>query len=319
MSFAKTREELKSDGIDASRQALSDFWKRYQTTKSLKDAPRSGRPSSMTDEGRQYVDNLLEDDDELTSRQIKILLETTLDIKVCESTVRRILREELEWVVTLPKYCQTVREPNRVKRLEHAKKLLADNEKFEDVIFTDESTIEMSTHKRICRRKKGQARKPKPKVKHPLKLHVWGGISKTGASKICIFSGIMNSTIYTEILRHHLLPFIADKFPESHRFMQDNDPKHASYETGDFLEEQGVNWWHTPPESPDLNPIEMVWNELKRFIEKEVKPFTKEELVQGIKQFWGTRMTPTKCQKYIGHIHKVIPKVIAAQGGPSGE
>ncbi len=319
MSFAKIQEELKGEGIVASRQALSAFWKRYQTTGSVKDAPRSGRPSCMTDEGQRYIDNLLEEDDELTSKQIKIMLETTLDIRICESTVRRILRKELEWVVTLPKYCQTIREPNKVKRLEYARKLLADKEKFEDVIFTDESTIEMTWHKRICRRKIGQPRKPKPRPKHPLKLHVWGGISMRGATKICIFSGIMNSTIYTEILRHHLLPFISGTYPDTHRLMQDNDPKHCSYETGDFLEEQGVNWWHTPKESPDLNPIEMVWNELKRFIEREVKPFTKDELVQGIKQFWGTRMTRQKCRKYIGHIHKVISKVIAADGGPIGE
>ena len=34
-----------------------------------------------------------------------------------------------------------------------------------------------------------------------------------------------------------------------------NDPKHASYLIEDFFEEHGVNWWPTPPESPDLNPI----------------------------------------------------------------
>ena len=39
----------------------------------------------------------------------------------------------------------------------------------------------------------------------------------------------------------------------------------------------------TPPESPDLNPIEDLWRELKYYLESKVKPTTKQELVDGIK------------------------------------
>ena len=53
-----------------------------------------------------------------------------------------------------------------------------------------------------------------------------------------------------------------------------------------FFEENGVNWWRTPPESPDLNPIENFWHELKEFLRREIKPRTKEELVVGIRRFW---------------------------------
>ena len=57
--------------------------------------------------------------------------------------------------------------------------------------------------------------------KHPLKVHVWAGISLRGATQICIFDGIMDAPLYIEILRFTLLPFIAEKYPEGHRFMQD--------------------------------------------------------------------------------------------------
>ena len=45
--------------------------------------------------------------------------------------------------------------------------------------------------------------------------------------------------------------------------MKDNDPKHTSRVAKAFFAENGVNWWRTPPESPDVNPIENLWHELK--------------------------------------------------------
>ncbi len=54
--------------------------------------------------------------------------------------------------------------------------------------------------------------------------------------------------------------------------MQDNDPKHTSVMVKDFFDKENVNWWKTPPESPDCNPIENLWHELKEFIRRETKP-----------------------------------------------
>ena len=92
-----------------------------------------------------------------------------------------------------------------------------------------------------------------------------------------------------------MLPFIEEIFPSGHRFMQDNDPKHTSTLGKD---DHGVNWWHTPPESPVLNPIKNLGHELKEFIRREIKPKTKDELVNGILRFWET-VDFIKYKKYI--------------------
>ena len=71
------------------------------------------------------------------------------------------------------------------------------------------------------------------------------------------------------------------------------------------------------PDSPDLNPIENVWDELKEYIRGEVKPTRNEELIEGIKKFWSG-VYVAKCMKYIRHLRKVITKVIEVNGAPTG-
>ena len=85
----------------------------------------------------------------------------------------------------------------------------------------------------------------------------------------------------------------------------------------DFIVEKEINWWKTPAESPHLNPIENLWHELKEFIRREVKPKTKQELIDGIVRFWET-VTVEKCNRYINHLNKVIPRVIELEGAATG-
>ena len=127
----------------------------------------------------------------------------------------------------------------------------------------------------------------------------------------------MKKELYIQILDQTLLPFIRDVYPESHRLMADNDPKHTSGAAQTFLEEMGIFWWRTPAESPDLNPIENMWHELKEYLRREVKPTTKQELVNGIQVFWRT-LDITKCKKYIRHLRKVIPKIVEVEGAATG-
>ena len=146
---------------------------------------------------------------------------------------------------------------------------------------------------------------------------MWAGISLKGPTDVIIFEGRMNAPLYVDIIRVGLLPFIRDKFPESHRFMQDNHPKHCSILARNFFEDNGINWWKAVPESPDLNPIKNLWLELKEFVRREVKPTTKQQLIDGIKLFWST-VDSVKCIKYIHHLRKVVPKVIEVHGEPTG-
>lgn len=177
--------------------------------------------------------------------------------------------------------------------------------------------MQLEQHAKLCFRRKKQPRRLKKRPKHPPKLHIWGAISSRGASQVVLFTGIMDAKRYAQILGRSLIPFIGSCFPEDHRFQQDNDPKHCSKHVEKYFQDNGINWWRTPPESSDLNPIELVWGSLKQYLRNHFKPKNLSELQEGISTFWQT-LTPAVCRRYISHLRKVIPKVITEEGGPSG-
>ena len=147
-------------------------------------------------------------------------------------------------------------------------------------------------------------------------MHVWVGISRKGRTGICVFERIMNGPVYIEILDKTLTQFLNNVYPEKHRFFQDNDPKHVSRCAQNYYQQNNINWWKTPAESPDANPIENLWHELKEHV-RRTKPKNKQQLINTILQFWGT-VDKAKCNKYINHLNKVIPKIIEMEGAATG-
>lgn len=88
----------------------------------------------------------------------------------------------------------------------------------------------------------------------------------------------------------------------------------AGWVAKDYFAANSINWWRTPAESPDLNPIECVWSHLKLYLTYTEKPRNKAELVNGIKNIWRIKLTRSLCKRYIKHIHKVVPVVIERGG-----
>jgi transposase len=64
----------------------------------------------------------------------------------------------------------------------------------------------------------------------------------------------------------------------------------------------------SPPSSPDLNPIELVWHDLKQHVRK-CRCTTEKEIIQACQEFQN-KMTPEYCQKYINKLKEVIQIVI---------
>ena len=137
----------------------------------------------------------------------------------------------------------------------------------ENAIFTDESTFFVENVSAFTFRKQNEQSKKRGKPKHPTKVNVWGVVSRRGATELLIFDGIMRKEFFVqEILDNTFLPFAQEHYADDYRLVMDNDPKHSSRASRDFLEQENVNWFKTPAESPDMNPIEHIWHQLKYYL-----------------------------------------------------
>jgi len=71
----------------------------------------------------------------------------------------------------------------------------------------------------------------------------------------------MDASLHIDVLDKTLLPFLEKVYPDGHRLMADNNPKHTSNDYRKFLKDHEVTWWQTPAELPDCNLIENLWHE----------------------------------------------------------
>ena len=108
--------------------------------------------------------------------------------------------------------------------------------------------------------------------------------------------GIMRMENDVDILKQHLKTSVR-KLKLGHKwvFQMDNDPKHTSKVGAKWLKESKVKVLEWPSQSPNLNPLENLWVELKKRVQAR-RPTNLTQLHQLCQEEWA-KIHPTYCGK----------------------
>ena len=153
---------LSEEGLKASRVGIDKFLKKFSDTGCIGRRVGSGRRSKITREIKAIVDRQMALDDETTTIQLHAILTNKHGINISRRTILRC-RISLGWTFRGSAYCQLIREANKVKRLECCQTHPYSDEALNDVLFTDECTVQLESHRRFSCRKIGQQPRPKPR------------------------------------------------------------------------------------------------------------------------------------------------------------
>ena len=93
---------------------------------------------------------------------------------------------------------------------------------------------------------------------------LWEYVSVARTGRLVRIVGKINRTKYREILDENLLQSTQDvRLGLRFTFQQDNDTKHPAKTMQEWLQDKSLNVLEWPIHSPDLNPFEHLWRDLK--------------------------------------------------------
>ncbi|GFU86807.1 transposable element Tcb2 transposase [Trichonephila clavipes] len=163
------------------------------------------------------------------------------------------------------------------------------------VLFTDESKFSLSSdsHRILIWRERGSRNHPSNIIERDRyggrSVLVWGGIMLGSRTDLHIFdAGSANGTRYcNEILLPYLRLF-RSAMGLQFLFMDDNVPCHRTVAAEQLLESEDIERMDWPARSPDLNPIEQVWDFLgRRLIARTLPSVTIRELRMALQNEWA--------------------------------
>jgi transposase len=189
------------------------------------------------------------------------------------------------------------------------------------VLWTDESTMLAGTGRKIwITRRPGEELLLDClvlKFKRGSGWMVWACFSGMAGLGPLVFWekdwGMVTSASYCE----RIVPIIEGwlRMRPGHIYMEDNAPPHAARATRAEFEFRGIHPMDWPPKSPDLNPIETLWNYIKECLHNRRPRCTRlEDLRAAIKEIWES-IPQTKIDKLMEEMEERVRACLRAEGG----
>ncbi|GFX64354.1 transposable element Tcb2 transposase [Trichonephila clavipes] len=163
------------------------------------------------------------------------------------------------------------------------------------VLFTDESRFSLSSdsHRILIWRERGSRNHPSNIIERDRYggrgVFVWGGIMLGSRTDLHIFdAGSVNGTRYCNEMLLSYVRLFRGAMGLQFLFMDGNAPCHRTVAAEQLLESEDIERMDWPARSPDLNPIEHVWDFLgRRLAARTLPPVTIRELRLALQDEWA--------------------------------
>ena len=132
-------------------------------------------------------------------------------------------------------------------------------------------------------------------------------------ARLIVINGNINAHTYiNDVLAVEAIPFIQFHGPNV-TFTHDNALPHSATITRQVLATNNVNVldWHA--NSPDLNPIEQVWDELRRRVRRNHAIHTVNDLAAAVQAKWANLPAPF-IKRYVNSKRLCITACVAKNG-----
>ncbi|GFU94347.1 transposable element Tcb2 transposase [Trichonephila clavipes] len=244
--------------LNVSRSVVQRLWDQYQSEDSVSRRPVPGRPRATTPAEDRFL--------ALSARRRRTTTVPQLVADHFQASGRRIS-------------ATTVR-----NRLHNA----------DGVRFTMESD---SGRLLIWREQRTRYHQSNTVERHSYRgggILVWAGISLGGHTDLHVFHGgtVTGLRYRDEILDPYVRPYAAAN-GNDFILMDDNARPHRARIVEEYLEDHGLERMEWPAQSPDLNPIEYLWDYLGREVAAlNPRPRSLYELKQGLFCVWSSLPIP---------------------------
>lgn len=282
-------------------------------------APGRGRRKILDDHMERKIERMVKADPKLSAPKIAADIKANHGISLNPQTVRNFLHSKGYNGRTVKKK-PYISKANVSKRLNYAKAYVLKTDNFwKNVLFLDESKFNVfgSDGRRFVWRKPNTALDVKnlqSTVKHGGgNVMVWGVMGCNGVGNLVFIDTTMDKNKYLQILRENLkASALKIGLKDDFLLVQDNDPKHSSRIVKEWLLYNVKSTLPHPPQSPDLNPIEHLWDYLGKRV-RESKITNKNQLKALILEEWN-KISPEVTSKLVLSMKNRLQDVIKAKG-----
>ena len=132
---------------------------------------------------------------------------------------------------------------------------------------------------------------------------------------VAIRNGTLTALRYRDEILHPVVRLFAGAIGPDFIMMDDNARPHRARVVQEYLERESIERMDWPAVSPDLNPIEHVWDQLQyRLSQRPNQPQTLDDLENALREEWNN-LPQQNLETLIMSMQRRCQAVLRAHGG----